>query len=142
MILPIIEELALLGVRDAGKPNQERILLRPMDRIQIGRFALLIGIRDVDGGATPAPDFFFKFTDLEVFPPARIEVFTGPGLFKESVTPDRRLEFHCGKLRTVFNTEVVIPILIRLDGVAIAPAIAASDEQPSVQEFVNRLLKS
>lgn len=127
IVLPAVHELSLVGVADAGVPNQERIILRPMESVNLAPFGLFLGFTNPDGSARPLLDNFFWFGEVIVSPPSWIIVYTGPGEFQQSKLPDREEQayvYHWGKPATVFG-QGMVPLLFRLGAFVAGGAVPA-----------------
>ena len=100
MLLQPIYEIALIRVVNPGIPNRERIILRPTEKVDLGRFAILIGLQSpVAGMLQPIPGEFFWFGDRVIEPPAWLVVYTGPGEYRETQiveTQEPAHVFHMG----------------------------------------------
>ncbi len=118
----VISELMLVGVADAGVPNKERVVLRPTQLVSLNHFAISIGVVDAQG-ARPRPVFdnVFWFPELLVGPPAWVLVYTGRGTPQQSSLPngDRVYTLFWQRESTLFNSERLVPVLLRLGGVSI-----------------------
>ena len=126
MILEPIHELMIIGVANPGSQNQERILIRPTQAVNLGSFGLCLGVIKANGMLVPLWDDFFWFGDIVVTAPSWIIVYTGPGLYQQSRLPDTAEEahtFHWGKTFTVFGVEGIVPALFRFDGISIGPRL-------------------
>ncbi len=118
--IPTIAEFTLIGVAKRGVPNEERLVLRPNERINLGQFGVLVARLQEDGSAVPLLNAFFWFGDIAVEPPSWIYVYTGPGTFSQSrisATKQPAYAFHWGSKQTVFHDPAMIPLLIRLGGI-------------------------
>jgi hypothetical protein len=122
MILPWATELKLVGVVDAGVPNNERIGLQPTEPVNLAQFGLIIGMRHPNGAVLPLRDNFFWFGDLVVEPPSWVVVFTGEGNYHEwySSSGDKVHTLYWGRKVTMFGVPNIVPVLIRIDGILIA----------------------
>jgi hypothetical protein len=121
MFLPPISELSLLGVADRGVPNQERVILRPTEPVDLGRFAVLVGFTQDNGLVLPLWDNMFWFGELTVPTPSWIFLFTGPGQFQFSTIPGSQqpaYSFHWGRRITVFNDPKLVPLIVSIAAVA------------------------
>jgi hypothetical protein len=124
MILPFIHELSIVGVADVNVPNQERIIIRPTQSVNLAGFGLYIGWLKANGMITPYPDHFLWFGELFVAPPSWIIVYSGPGKFQQTHVNDGRetaYVYHWGKSHTVFGQPGIVAALFRFDGILIGP---------------------
>jgi hypothetical protein len=122
MILFSVHELTIVTVEDAGLPNQERVVIRPTQSVNLGAFGLYLGQLNAAGMITPYRDQFFWFGELTVAPPSWIFVYTGPGTFRQTVITsgtDPAYVFHWWKPHTLFGRPGIVPVLMRFDAVAI-----------------------
>jgi len=120
MIVDLITELVVVDVLDRGVPNQERVLLRVNEQVNLGLYGLLIGLPVGGGFAFPIRDNFFWFGDGLVNAGDFIFVYTGPGEARANKLPNTEenvYSIHWGRKETVFANETLIPILFRFDGV-------------------------
>jgi hypothetical protein len=53
MILETIHELTIVGVADPGIPNQERIIIRQTQTVNLAGFGLYLGVLRSDGMILP-----------------------------------------------------------------------------------------
>lgn len=120
-----VPELHLVGIADAGVPNQERVVLRPTQRLRLHGYGLTVGVPAAGPGALPLFDNVFWFPDVEVALPSWILVFTGKGRPMTSVTPsgEQILALHWNRPLTVFDSRRVVPVLFRVDGSAVGPVL-------------------
>ena len=123
MIVGNISELSIVGVYDRGVPNQERIVMRPQQEINMGRHGFFLGLKQPNGLYLPLYDHMFWFGDGIVQPPSWLFVYTGPGQARQAKTQDTQelaYVLHWGKKMTVLNDERIAPILFRVDAIQIA----------------------
>ena len=124
MILETIHELMIIGVADPGSPNQERIVIRPTQTVNLAGFGLYLGVPKADGMIVPLWDHFFWFGEIVVTAPSWIIVYTGSGMYQKTRLPGTWEEahtFHWGKPFTVFGQQGIVPVLFRFDGISIGP---------------------
>lgn len=119
-----IVELQLYGVEDRGVPNRERVVLRAWDigPVNLAQFVVTIGLRGVEAeGATPLFDGMFWFGEMQIKPKQWLFIYTGPGTRRTSSTIDGDDLFvvHWGRPGVVFVPETIVPVLLRMDAVAI-----------------------
>lgn len=129
-----ITELTMWGVYDAGKPNMERVVLYVEQETEMGNFALLTGLRSNNGGGIPLQDNFFWFGNAVLKRGDWVFVYTAPGTPQKSPLPGSENfihTLHMGKKNTVFNSTVLTPMLVRMDGLqmpTVMPLLAAGQE--------------
>jgi len=122
MILQPIHELTIVVVADVGVPNQERIVIRPTQSVNLAGFGLYVGQLLPNGMIRPYPDHFLWFGEIFVAPPSWIIIYTGPGNFQQTRLPNAGEEayvFHWGKNFTLFGVPGIVPALFRFDGILI-----------------------
>lgn len=124
MLLPTITELSIVGVGDAGVANQERVVIRPTEAIDLGGYGLFLGQLQKNGMVLPLFDQFLWFGDGEISPPSWLVVYTGPGTpqittMRETGQPAYTV--HWGKPYTVFQNPGIVPVLFRFDAIGIGP---------------------
>ena len=123
MLIPPILELMLVGVREPGVPNNERILLRVIEGTNLAQYGIIVGIRNEAGMITPMQDYFFWFGEQEVIStPAWLIVYTGPGNFKvtnDVNTNDLIYIMHWGRQYTMFNSSNIVPVVINIGGILV-----------------------
>lgn len=124
MILETIHELTIVGVADRGIPNQERIIIRPTQMVNLAAFGLYLGVSRPNGMITPLWDHFYWFGEVVVTAPSWIIIYTGQGIYQKTRLPGTWEEahtFHWGKPFTVFGQEGILPVLFRFDGISVGP---------------------
>ena len=120
MIVENISGLTIVGVFDRGVPNQERIVIRANEIIDLGRYGLMLGIRLEQGMARPIRDNLFWFGDALLMKGDWIFVYTGPGEGKDAPVPnsqERIYSIHWGRKETILHHDELVPILFRVDAV-------------------------
>lgn len=117
-----VTELALIGVADAGVPNQERVIIRPTQAVDLRNFAVLAGKLDRStGGAAPYFDAAFWFPADSAAPPSWLVVYTGRGTPRRTVAQNGDViqTFFWQRQHTLFGAADVVPVLIRLDAAVV-----------------------
>lgn len=117
-------ELSLFGVYDPGVPNVERVVVRANAQVNMGQYALIVGMRAHGQDVFPFRDNFFWFGTGMVQPGDWIFVFTGPGEARVTQVPNSQEKIysvHWGRPKIMFNHYDIIPSLIRLDAFQLAP---------------------
>jgi hypothetical protein len=120
MIVADLTELSISAVFDRGKANHERIVIAVHEAVNMGQFALLLGIKSEGNSAVPLRDNFCWFGDGLVSPDQLIFVYTGPGEPVKSTLPGSEIvtySLHWGRETTVLHNPEVVPMLIRVDAV-------------------------
>ena len=111
-----------MGAVERGVPNQERIVIRANDIVNMGQFALLLGVRQQLATAAPIRDNFYWFGDGVVSRGDWIFVYTGPGEGRMNELPgttEKLYTVHWGRTQTVLHSVEVVPVLIRIDAVQV-----------------------
>jgi hypothetical protein len=126
MIVELITELSVIGVFSRGVANEERIVLRATEPIQMGQYGLMIGVRLGQGLATPIRDNLLWFGDGILGKGDWVFVYTGPG--KGSVTDlpntqEKLYSIHWGRETTFLSSPDLVPILFRVDAVQITDSL-------------------
>jgi len=122
MILHSITELSLMGIFDRGIPNSERIAFQATERISLGHFGILLGIKGVPGAAFPIRDNFFWFQDGILNPHDWVLVYTCNGKPTGSVIPNTETHLYTvfwGRPGVILANPNIVPILFRMDAVAV-----------------------
>lgn len=122
MIVNLITELSVIGVFERGVPNQERIVLRVNETVNLGQYGLMIGVRAQDGTAFPIRDNLLWFGDGIVTRDDWIFIYTGPGEPKASTLPntqERIYTLHWGRGQTILINREIVPILFKVDAVQV-----------------------
>lgn len=122
MIIYSIDELQLVGVFDPGVANLERIVLRVAERIDLGHYGLMLGVRGTEGAAFPLRDNLLWFGNGWVNKDDWLFVYTAPGEGRVTNLPNadsKLFSIHWGKKQTVFQNRDLLPILFRMDGVQV-----------------------
>jgi uncharacterized protein YodC (DUF2158 family) len=117
MYVNSINELILHGVFDRGVPNQERIVLRVQDNLNLAAYGLLLTVYQ-SNSYTPLPDQFFWFGETILDPDTWVFVYTGAGfprMTKTSVTNEPAYVLHWNREHAVFHQDTLQPTLIRID---------------------------
>lgn len=116
-----IGELVIQDVYDRGVPNQERILIRPTQAVNMGQYGIMLGVKDSQTieSALPVNDCLFWFGDGIVEPQSWIFIYTGPGTGRKTEMQNKEPAYvlHWGRTHTVFANSLVVPILFRVDAV-------------------------
>jgi hypothetical protein len=128
MLFPNVSELSITGVAYPGVANEERIVLRPTQLVNLAEFGILLGQPSPDGMATPYIDNFFWFGEISIAPPSWVFVYTGPGEWQNTRVPEtgeNAYVMHWGKNTTVFGAGAnVVPVVVRIGAVLVGgPAL-------------------
>lgn len=126
MLFEPIIELTIIIVADAGVPNQERVVLRPTESVNLGQFGVTVGIRNSDNPnlILPLTDHFFWFPNLVVETPSWLFLYTGKGSYEETTrvgTSETAHVFHWGREITLFNYFELVPVVFRHSAILIGP---------------------
>lgn len=123
-MLRILEELQIIGVWDRGVPNQERIAIKATQETDLSNYLLFLGVPLGQQFAFPLNEDLFWFGKEIIVPPTWVIVYTGPGERKITTMRDSRepaLVLHWGKKTTILGHPNVVPVLVSLEGVLVAP---------------------
>jgi hypothetical protein len=125
MILESIKELELWGVSDGGAPNQEAVVLIARERVNLGQYGIMIGLRGASGLAYPFKDNLFWFGDAIVNAGDWIWTYTSPGAPRSRMLSDGAVIYslYWGRKETVFHNPDLVPILFRVDAVNVGAHI-------------------
>jgi len=126
MNVETITELFVVGVFDRGIPNQERIVVKANEKVNMGQYGVMLGVKGANGTAFPISDNLYWFGDGYVFKGDWVFLYTGPGKPKTSELPntkDKLYTIHWGRNVTVLGDENVVPILFRVDAVHVPSSI-------------------
>lgn len=124
MIFPPSFALSVIGIADAGVPNSERLVLRPTEWVNLGRFGVLVGTQRADG-VLPWIDNFFWFGEVEVSPPAWILLYTKPGGYGSGVHTDGA-PIHSSfwnRNQTIFNSPEISAVVFEISALQICRAL-------------------
>lgn len=132
-LLPILD-LTIIGVADPGVPNKERVVIRPLQTVNLGEFAVGIGLRNATDHnlVVPLQDFVFWLPSKIIEAPAWVLLYTGFGKATTEATtagqPQYIYTYHWGRSVTVFNYKNIVPILWRLSEMFIGPDISGKPD--------------
>lgn len=144
MIVESIEELQIIDVFDHGVPNRERVAIYVTDYCDLSDYCLLLGHIGVDGTATPIKDQLLWFGHGAVSPGDWIFIYTAAGSTTvNTFVPERdpsatnhMVSVHWGKDHTIFQNPGVVPMLIRIGGLATpAPKVPQYQGLPHTKGF-------
>jgi|ERR1035437_659135 hypothetical protein len=122
MIIPPIFELGSVSVVDSSVKNQERIIFRPTEPINLSQIGIMIGWKNENGIIIPLNNSFFWFGEIEISPPCWIVIYTGKGTFqmlKHEQTGHPIYVFYWGRDVTIFNLREIVPVVFKMGGVQI-----------------------
>jgi len=122
VIVTDLLELKLHPVADRGVPNRERIAIHVEETTNMGQYGVMIGHSAVDRTAIPYQDNLFWFGDGIVNKGDWILLYTGKGTPRTDeweVTGGNIYSIHWGRVSTMFANTNIVPILFRLDAVAV-----------------------
>ena len=139
MLLPKVTALTLFDVFDRGVANRERIMILANESVHTGQYCLVVGWLTKAGeppAALPWNNHFFWFGDAVVNQGEVIFVYTGPGEARRTkmATGHTSYAVHWGKDTTIFADNRVVPMLLRLSEILIAPPAA---QQPQLPQLTN-----
>jgi len=133
--VPAVTELAIVGIDRPGVANEERILIRPTQAVNLGEFILVLGYQSGETSVIPALDQMFWFGEVYVEPPSWVIVHTGPGRNQETVwqqTGERLRVFYWGKSFTQFHVPGLMPVLMRIGAIAVGKPVVPRLRQQAV----------
>jgi hypothetical protein len=117
-----IVELKVMGVRDRGVPNLERIVMRAWEAapVNLARFVITLGWSN-QGGAMPIPDHMFWFGELQIQPNQWLFIYTGPGTARTAQTKvgEPLFAMHWNRQAVAFTDSNIVPVLMQLSAVAV-----------------------
>jgi hypothetical protein len=119
MFIPPIFELSLVGVAEPNHPNRERIVIRPTQIVELTNFAVIVGWRNDAGALIPLWDQFYWFGSITVAPPSWICLYSGKGTYSQDTAQNSGetvYNFYWNRDMTIFPSERVVPMLIRIGG--------------------------
>ena len=128
MIVGDISELRMMGVFHRGTPNEERIVFKVNEPVNMGQFGIMLGIKQQAGYAIPIKDNLYWFDDGYVNMGDWIFVYTGPGEARVADLPankEKLYSLHWGRNRTILLQPEIVPILFRVDAVIVAAEMQA-----------------
>ena len=108
----------LLGVYDAGVPNQERIAIRARGYAELGRFFIGVGMRQPSPNLHPINDNTLWMGYGFVAPGDWIYVYTGTGTPRADSIPNQGntiYTIHWGRTNVLFKSPELIPFIYRVD---------------------------
>jgi hypothetical protein len=117
-----LTELTVVGVYDRGVPNQERIVIFANLLANLGQYGVMLGLRAAGNSAVPIRDNLYWFGDGLINPGDWIFLYTGPGNATVTNLPnaqERLFSLHWGRPQTVLHNVGIVPILFKVDAVAI-----------------------
>jgi hypothetical protein len=119
---PFITEMSLLGIRDHGIANRERVIFRPTVPVNLAQFGLVLGVKQFLSPTSLLPNTTLWLPDYVLHPPGWLFIYTGSGNTEETTvneTGEFALVLHWGLSKTVFQANQVVPVLVRINGVLI-----------------------
>ena len=124
MILPGPIGLNIVGVYDRGVPNLERVVLRPKDNIELGRYFMFLARLDAPRLGVPIPEPYLWLGDETLGATHWVVVYTGPGERTWERHPDTGEAIrvlHWGHKVTVLNDPQVVPVLAEIGAIDFPP---------------------
>lgn len=122
MIVQPIAEISIVAVLQRGIANQECIVLRINQRVNLGQFGVMLGYHQGPSGiATPFRDSLFWFGDGIVEAGEWIYIYSCAGTPRKTQSVDGQTMYvvHWGRDRTMFANTNIVPILFRIDAVEV-----------------------
>ncbi|MBY8930594.1 hypothetical protein J1G34_16255 [Pseudomonas sp. Wu6] len=148
MTIGIITSLQIVEVMDHGVPNLERIAIYVTESCDLSEYCLLIGLPALDGTTTPIKDHMLWFGHGFANVGDWVMIYTASG--STTIIPNglpsagtsiqpRVINIHWGKNHTVFQNRAIIPMLIKIQSLAVpTPPAPAYQGNPEAQR--NRIL--
>jgi hypothetical protein len=132
MIFPPLLSMSVIGVADAGVPNSERLVMRPMEPLNIAKFGVLVGIRVDGGNVFPMNAHLFWFGDIEIIPAAWIVLYTKPGTYDLGTHTDGAPvhSFFWNRDQTLFNIPEIVPVVFEMSAIQISGRLAPPTPPP------------
>jgi hypothetical protein len=135
-LLPPIPELTLVGVFDRGVPNRERIVLKAETTIEVGNYAVVLGIRYLHTGVfVPIQDAMFWFGSGAAVANDWLFLFTGSGTFNSIPNADGTGKIYLsywGREHTLFHDPTTEAVLWRINGANFPPPpVALTQASPA-----------
>lgn len=126
IVLSPIEEIEIVEVYDRGIANQERIMLKVKQTVEIAQFAVVVGLFNPTQPmpiAQPLVDQFFWFGDGVVNAGEYIFVYTGPGTPRKATLAGKpeavAYVLHWGRTSTLFANSLFVPVILKFGGIQI-----------------------
>lgn len=126
MIVGLITELSVVGVFSRGIPNEERIVLRANETLQMGQYGLMIGVRLGQGFVSPVRDNLLWFGDGVLNKGDWVFIYTGPGNARVTNLPnsqEKLYSIHWGRQVTFLANADLVPLLFRVDAVQVIDSV-------------------
>jgi len=138
--MPSIEEIRFWGAYSRGIPNEERIVLQNVSElpINLAPYGLILGWKGGVAGATPFPDFYYWFGEIEIAPRGWFFLYTGKGTTRITTTinsSDPAIVSHWDKESVIFQNPMVVPILFRLGALTIENYVEPPPQPTAIEEF-------
>ncbi|MGH2713032.1 MAG: hypothetical protein ACRDM7_03945 [Thermoleophilaceae bacterium] len=129
MLLPVIWEVRMHGVYDAGIANRERIILQASQATDMSQFVMTVGVPTSAEGPTvyPVRDTLFWFGGIALNPGDWIILFTGPGTPQQQRQPNGTVLhiLYWGRAVTLFAGGNVVPVMFRYGGILVGATVPA-----------------
>lgn len=140
--LATIPELSLLGAFERGVPNKERVVLKAEAQVDLGHFAVVLGLRTpgTEPLTTPLVDSTYWLGSAVIPKGDWVFIFTGPGTPSKSRSTDNTCDLHIifwNRKQTIFHDARVIPLLWRLNGITIEKSAPPAPAPTSVGALTN-----
>jgi len=142
-VLPDIPELQMIGVLDRGQANKERIVLKPKMALDIGNYAVLVGLRTPTANfIMPLRDHLFWFGSGLVYPSDWLFLYTGHGVpSRLPYEPEsgHLLTIYWGRDETVFHDPQVVPAIVKFSNILIEQRPQPQPQPPQTVPFLGAL---
>jgi len=120
--LRTIDEIALMGVFEAGIPNQERIAYRAQRQVNLAEYIVCLAATHPDGTVAPLTDHMLWLGGEHVDAGHWIFVYTGPGERRatKTLTGEPAIVIHWGYRQTILSDQRIVPAMFHLGGILTA----------------------
>jgi len=121
IFLADIPELTIVGVADRGIPNQERVVIRINQDVDLAQFQMFLVVYQ-EGVSTPVNDYSFWLTDVSVKSGMYIFLYTGVGEVKFTTvqgTNEPAYVLHWGQPQAILTDPKFRPAIVRLSGLEV-----------------------
>lgn len=112
MYIPDNEELKLINVSNAGKPNHEYITLHALAHVNLASYGLILGFRPKDI-VVPLSNHFFWLGDTVIDKGTWVFIYTGSGSprFTKTNNGEPAYVMYWNNKTVLFNEDNIVPIL-------------------------------
>ena len=125
--------LQIIGVRDAGEPNKERVVIRALEACDTENYFVGLAIKGQRGRYFPLNDNFFWFGNGFLRPGDWVFLYTGGGesrVHEVPNQPSRIYTVHWNRPNVLFASGEVVPYTGYMDDLDFAD----EDDPPEVNQ--------